>query len=52
MDDQWTDLGPTAELAQRPLQQLTVGRMTIALSCVDGRFAAVSGVQDSPFWRP
>jgi nitrite reductase/ring-hydroxylating ferredoxin subunit/multimeric flavodoxin WrbA len=44
MDANWTDLGPIDELRQKPLQQLTVGRTAIALSFVDGRFAAISGV--------
>ena len=44
MDEQWTDLGLVADLSQRPLQQVMVGRTAIALSFVDGRFAAISGV--------
>jgi multimeric flavodoxin WrbA/nitrite reductase/ring-hydroxylating ferredoxin subunit len=39
----WRDLGPVAELRQRTLQQLTVGRAKIALSHHDGVFGAVSG---------
>ncbi len=39
----WRDLGPVAELRQRTLQQLTVGRTKIALSHHDGVFGAVSG---------
>ncbi len=42
-DPQWHDLGPTAELATRPLQQITIGRTRIALSYRDGEFAAISG---------
>jgi multimeric flavodoxin WrbA/nitrite reductase/ring-hydroxylating ferredoxin subunit len=42
-DPRWHDLGPVEDLARRPLQQFTVGRVKIALSCVDGEFAAVSG---------
>jgi len=45
MDEpQWTDLGAIDDLRQRPLQQLVAGRTAIALSCVDGQFAAISGV--------
>jgi len=40
----WHDLGPIAELRQRPLAQLTVGRTKVALSFRDGAFGAVSGV--------
>jgi nitrite reductase/ring-hydroxylating ferredoxin subunit/multimeric flavodoxin WrbA len=42
-DSQWHDLGPAAELAQKPLQQIVVGRTRIALSYRDGEFAAISG---------
>ena len=40
----WVELGHVAELSQRPLQQVTVGRTKIALTCVDGTFGALSGV--------
>jgi nitrite reductase/ring-hydroxylating ferredoxin subunit/multimeric flavodoxin WrbA len=39
----WYDLGPVADLARRPLQQITVGRTKIALTFQDGRFGAISG---------
>lgn len=42
-DSEWHDLGPADQLAQRPLQQITIGRTRIALSCRDGAFAAISG---------
>ncbi len=42
-DQRWHDLGPAEELARTPLRQVTVGRTRLALSCVDGRFAAISG---------
>jgi multimeric flavodoxin WrbA/nitrite reductase/ring-hydroxylating ferredoxin subunit len=42
-DADWQDLGAVAELRQRSLQQLTVGRTKIALSHHDGVFGAVSG---------
>jgi nitrite reductase/ring-hydroxylating ferredoxin subunit/multimeric flavodoxin WrbA len=45
VDDEWTDVGAADELCRRPLQQVMVGgRTRVALSWVDGRFAAVSGV--------
>ena len=40
----WVELGTVADLKRRPLQQLAAGRIAIALSYVDGEFAAVSGV--------
>jgi multimeric flavodoxin WrbA/nitrite reductase/ring-hydroxylating ferredoxin subunit len=40
---QWHDLGDAAELARQPLQQISLGRTRIALSCVDDRFGAVHG---------
>jgi len=40
----WHDLGPVDELKKRPLTQLTVDRVKIALSYLDGKFGAVSGV--------
>ena len=42
-DGKWHDLGPIEEFRLRPLQQIRVGRTTIALSCVEGRFGAISG---------
>ncbi|HEX9165370.1 MAG TPA: Rieske 2Fe-2S domain-containing protein [Gemmatimonadales bacterium] len=39
----WHDLGPVEELAVGPLRQIVIGRTRIALSCVDGEFAAISG---------
>jgi len=42
-DPRWIDLGPVDELRATPLRQVIAGRTAIALSCVDGRFAAVSG---------
>jgi nitrite reductase/ring-hydroxylating ferredoxin subunit/multimeric flavodoxin WrbA len=43
-DPSWHDLGPIEALRPHVLKQLTIGRTRIALSCVDGDFAAVSGV--------
>lgn len=40
----WHDLGPVEQLSRDALQQLSIGRTKIALSCVNGDFAAVSGV--------
>lgn len=42
-NDEWVNLGPIAVLRERPLQQIEQGGLKIALSCVDGRFAAISG---------
>jgi multimeric flavodoxin WrbA/nitrite reductase/ring-hydroxylating ferredoxin subunit len=41
---EWHDLGPVEELKHQPLRQVTIGRLTIALSYADGQFGAVSGV--------
>ena len=43
-EPRWHDLGPVDELAETPLRQVTVGRTRLALSCVHGRFGAISGV--------
>lgn len=43
-DSEWHDLGPVDKLADRPLRQIKVNRTPIALSYVDGRFSAISGV--------
>ena len=40
----WEDVGDAAELARRPVQQVTIGRARIALTCRDGQFGAISGV--------
>jgi nitrite reductase/ring-hydroxylating ferredoxin subunit/multimeric flavodoxin WrbA len=39
----WHDVGSVDELAQTPLRQVKAGRIAIALSYVDGQFAAISG---------
>src|SRR5262245_58293751 len=44
MSDNWHPLGTVSELEGRPLAQITLGRLRLALSCVDGKFGAVSGV--------
>ena len=43
-DAKWHDLGPVVTLRERPLQQIEIGRVRIALSYADGRFGAISGV--------
>src|SRR5262245_45760033 len=43
-DAKWHDLGPVATLRERPLQQIEIGRVRIALSYADGQFGAISGV--------
>ena len=43
-DPRWIDLGPVEELRQAPLREIRLDKTLVALSCVDGQFAAVSGV--------
>ena len=43
-DTQWTDVGSVEELKQKPLQEVSFGKTTIALTYKDGSFAAISGV--------
>jgi nitrite reductase/ring-hydroxylating ferredoxin subunit/multimeric flavodoxin WrbA len=43
-ESSWHDLGPAEPLRARPLQQIEIGRLKIALSWVGGQFAAISGV--------
>ncbi len=40
----WHDVGAANELSQTVLQEVSIGRKKLALSCVDGQFAAISGV--------
>ena len=40
----WQDVGDAAELAKRPLSQVTAGKTPIAVSFRDGAFGAISGV--------
>ena len=42
-ETKWHDLGPVDAFKKRPLTQLTVNRVKIALSYQDGKFGAVSG---------
>jgi len=45
MDNEtWTDAGAAADLAQRPVQEIVIGRTRVALTCKDGVFGAISGV--------
>ena len=43
-EPEWHDVGEIETLRARSLQQIVLGRTKIALSCVDGVFAAISGV--------
>ena len=43
-DNSWVDVGTSAELGQRPVQEVLLGRTRIALTCKDGQFGAISGV--------
>jgi len=38
---QWVDVGAAADLAAKPVSRVEAGGLTLALSCVDGRFAAL-----------
>jgi len=40
----WADLGPVDDFVDRPLREVNVGRLRLALSYRDGRFGAISGV--------
>jgi nitrite reductase/ring-hydroxylating ferredoxin subunit/multimeric flavodoxin WrbA len=40
----WHNIGPVEALKDPPLRELTIGRTTIALSYVDGKFGAISNV--------
>lgn len=44
MSEEWVDVGDAQQLAMRPLQQVVAGTLTLAVSYVDGTFAAISGV--------
>ena len=43
-EERWEEIGAAAELANTPLQQLTIGKTKIALIHRDGEFHAISGV--------
>ncbi|MEQ1654637.1 MAG: Rieske 2Fe-2S domain-containing protein [Nitrospira sp.] len=43
-DTQWTDIGSVEELRKRPLQEVSCGKTTIALTYKDGAFSAISGI--------
>ena len=42
-EENWADLGAVEELRKRELQQLSVGRTSIALTFRNGEFSAISG---------
>ena len=45
MDNEvWADVGAVDELSQRPVQEIVLGRVKIALTCKNGVFGAISGV--------
>ncbi len=45
MDNEtWTDVGAADELAQRPVREVLIGPVKVALTCRDGVFGAISGV--------
>ncbi|MBM3726417.1 MAG: Rieske 2Fe-2S domain-containing protein [Acidobacteria bacterium] len=43
-DNEWIDVGSAAALREKPVQEVTAGKLKLALSCVNGEFAAISGV--------
>ncbi len=44
MSERWHDLGDVERLGERDIQTVQAGDSSIALTCVDGRFSAISGV--------
>ena len=44
MEKNWVDLGPVESLKNQPLRAIQVENITIALSYVNGKFGAISGV--------
>ena len=44
--EQWHDVGAAEELRQKPVQQVVVKGVRIALSYRDGTFGAISGAND------
>ena len=43
-DAQWVDVGNVEELREKPVQEVLVGKTTIALTYKGGSFGAISGV--------
>ncbi len=43
-DTQWMDIGSVETLREKPLQVVSSGKTTIALTYKDGSFAAISGI--------
>ena len=43
-NEMWTDVGEADDLSQRPVQEVLIGRTTVALTCANGVFGAISGV--------
>jgi len=42
--ESWIDVGASEELCQRPVQEVMLGKVKIALTYRDGQFGAISGV--------
>ena len=42
-DKNWFDAGPIVKLNKKPLQQIVIGNIRIALTFKNGEFSAVSG---------
>jgi nitrite reductase/ring-hydroxylating ferredoxin subunit/multimeric flavodoxin WrbA len=43
-NNNWFDAGPADELSRQPVQQISIGRVKIALTYGGGQFGAISGV--------
>jgi nitrite reductase/ring-hydroxylating ferredoxin subunit len=41
---QWIDVGAADELGKKALQEVALGKKKVALSCLGGRFGAISNV--------
>ena len=42
--DSWIDVGASEELSRKPVQEVVLGRIKVALTYKDGQFGAISGV--------
>ena len=42
--DSWLDVGASEELSRKPVQEVMLGRIKVALTYKDGQFGAISGV--------
>jgi len=42
--DQWHDLGPTASFSDKPVSEMNIDGLLLAITCQDGLFGAISGM--------